>query len=53
MSNRITLYTGFRQQASIVREVFAVNELVHISIHVPASDSFWRDNNERAVNARG
>jgi len=33
MSNRITRHAGFGQQASIVREVFAMNELLHISIH--------------------
>lgn len=33
VSNRITGHVGVGQQASIVREVFAVDELIHISIH--------------------
>ena len=37
MSNRITRHIGVGQQASIVREVFAANELFHISLQ--ASDN--------------
>ena len=50
MANRITRDIGFGQQPSIVREVFAANELFHISIQ---ATSHWLGNDTASMGPGG